>query len=276
MSEKPLVSVVSTLYNYRDYVGDMISSVLNQTHDNWELIIYDDASTDNPQEVIEPFIEAEKVRGTNRIKYFRGEENRGYSYGKNFGITRTAGRYIVMIDADDFLTSNGIADRLEYLQGHPDRLWCHGKVYGYHNGQLDPKDGERRASLIRNKHEQDRIKLINGYHWRFIHAQSIMVTREFHMKLGLYDRSLPFSSDNEMFRRALHAGVIPGFVDSFVSAYRVHGEQMHKSKYKKKCGQVIRKKIEEDTRRRVEEGITADNTELWNSETYGFDEHGDV
>lgn len=246
----PLISVVSTLYNYRKYVCDMVNSVLNQIYPNWELIIVDDGSTDIPGEVLEPYLKDK------RIQYIRFDDNHGYSFAKNEGIIRTKGDYIVMIDADDLLTRNSLQVRYEALKNFPEKLWCHGKVYSLDfDGELRTSDAERREKLIENE--------ADSYHHRFIHSQSVMIRPEFHKILGLYDESLRFSSDNEMFRRAIKFNIIPLYVREFVSIYRLHKKQMFRSDFKKRNIKTIKQKILNLVQLRYEEGINRENTRLW-------------
>lgn len=257
-TEKPnvLVSVVTTLYNYRDYIGELIDSVKAQTYQNWELVIIDDASTDNPAEVIEKYL------SDSRIRYFRFEQNQGYSKAKNEGIVQSKGAFIVMIDADDLLTPNSIQDRVNMLMGNPQALWCHGDVYDlYPDGKTDVRASEKRK-LLRAEMLRDGKHLDREYHHRLIHAQGIMVRRDFHKILGLYDESLRFSSDNEMFRRSIRFGVIPVFCPSFVAIYRHHLGQMSKSAEKQARLIKVKKVILAMVDRRFLEGINGHNTRL--------------
>ena len=253
-----LVSVVSTLYNYRDYVVDMIRSVQCQIHKNWELIIVDDASTDNPLETIEPFYE------DCRVRYIRLPKNRGYSYAKNVGIRASKGEHIVMIDADDLLYDEySISYRLEALLNHPEKLWCHGDSVNLEpSGNICTTSNARMKRRERRKRMAEDGTLEKEYSHRLIHSQTIMVCREFHKKLGLYDENFWCSSDNEMFRRALRFVVTPYYIADIVSLYRIHPNQMHRSPEKRKIIVELKKRIIADVERRFQEGITASNTLL--------------
>jgi len=255
---QPLVSVVSTLYNYRDYVIDMIHSVQNQIHTNWELIIVDDASTDNPLETISPYLAG------SRLQYLPLLENHGYSYAKNVGIRASRGEYIVMIDADDLLYDEySITYRLEALLKYPEKLWCHGDSVNLEpSGDICTTSNARMKRSERRKRMKADGTLETGYSHRLIHSQTIMVCREFHKKLGLYDENLWCSSDNEMFRRALRFGIIPCYIADIVSLYRIHPNQMHRSPEKRKIITELKKQIITDVERRFQEGINASNTPL--------------
>lgn len=252
-----LISIVVTLFNYKCYIKDLIESVLKQTHQNWELVIVDDGSTDVPMSVIEPYLKDEQ------IKYIKFAENKGYSAAKNEGIRNTSGNYIVMIDADDMLTENSLEIRYEALKNNPDKLWCHGEALVMGKGKGLSECSMDWKKKFRKKLLDDGMDLTKEYHHRLIHAQSVMVTRQLHKQIGLYDETLRFSSDNEMWRRVIRFGIIPAHVKEPVAIYRVHGERMSRSGYKKKRSRKVKDKIIKDVEKRYAEGINQNNTILW-------------
>ena len=93
-----MISVIMPLYNNEKYVIEAIKSVINQTYKNWELIIINDASTDNSENVVEKFLE-EQVDP--RIRFINLEENKGVSFARNLGIKESKGEYISFLDSDD-------------------------------------------------------------------------------------------------------------------------------------------------------------------------------
>jgi len=95
MSERtPTVSVIIPTYNRAHLVSRAIQSVLNQTYQDFEIIVVDDTSADNTEEVIKSFNDP-------RIRYMRHEQNRGGSAARNTGIKATKGEYIAFLDSDD-------------------------------------------------------------------------------------------------------------------------------------------------------------------------------
>lgn len=252
-----LVSIVTTLYNYKCFIGDLIDSVQKQMYENWELIIVDDASTDRPEEVIKPRLK------DRRIQYIRLEKNHGYSFAKNEGIIKSKGKFIAMIDADDRLTPNSIEGRYNLLVHSPNRLWCHANALLLgDNGKIYNHDADRRR--VNGEKIAKMGLFVNGYHHRLIHPQTIMVHRGFHEKLGLYDETLRFSSDNEMFRRAIRFNVIPLLCPEFVCLYRCHTfpVRMSRSEEKKKNMFAVKEYIVKIVEQRFAEGINESNTRL--------------
>jgi len=104
----PIVNILTTAYNSRDYIRDTISSVLNQTFQDWEWIIVDDGSTDDTAGII-------KKTGDGRIRYFRQErtglQRLSYSYNKALSYSR--GKIIAMLDHDDLWTRNKLRLQVE-------------------------------------------------------------------------------------------------------------------------------------------------------------------
>ncbi len=102
LSEKPLVSVWMTNYNYADFLEDSISSVLNQTYSNFELIVCDDGSTDNSLEIIKRYINKD-----NRIKLIK-KENAGIAAALNDIHKVSKGQIICFLDSDDYFSETKI------------------------------------------------------------------------------------------------------------------------------------------------------------------------
>lgn len=119
ITNAPLISVVMPCYNNGTYVGQAIESVLKQTYDNWELIIVNDGSTDNSEEVINQYAQTER-----RLHYIK-QENRGVSAARNRGAQAAKGEFICFLDADDWLAPICIQKAVDNYQKHPDcRLFC--------------------------------------------------------------------------------------------------------------------------------------------------------
>ncbi|MBQ1496494.1 MAG: glycosyltransferase family 2 protein, partial [Bacilli bacterium] len=101
MSNK--VSVIVPVYNAQKYLGDSISSLINQTYKNLEIIIIDDASLDNSKEIIKKYASLDK-----RIRPIYSEINQGVSKSRNIGLRTYTGDYVFFMDADDYIKENTI------------------------------------------------------------------------------------------------------------------------------------------------------------------------
>lgn len=109
MKKDPLVSIVIPVYNRSKTIRRAILSVSNQAYKNIELIIVDDASTDNTPKIIKNYINKNK---TLTITYLRVKKNMGVVSARAEGIKRAKGEYIAFLDSDDELTPNSISDRI--------------------------------------------------------------------------------------------------------------------------------------------------------------------
>jgi len=215
------VSVITTLYNYKNYIGECVKSFLKQNFDASEMIIVDDASIDNPYEVIKKY-------ESDRVKYIKLDKNKGYSHAKNIGIKGCKSDILVMLDADDMLTFNSLEIRYKKLQ----------KGYDFVHGPcLDMKEGR---VLVRNRLWD--IWLKKGT-WKEVHAQGVMLKKDIHCKIGLYDESLWCKSDREFFARVFNHGFKIGVVKEDVAFYRRHKKQMHRSKEKLKINDLLQKEV---------------------------------
>ena len=99
MSDAPEVSVVSAVYNCAPYIADAIRSLQYQTLEAWELLLVDDASTDDTVAVAEAM-----AREDARIRIIRRETNGGPAAARNAGIAEARGRWISIFDADDLMS----------------------------------------------------------------------------------------------------------------------------------------------------------------------------
>lgn len=117
----PTVSVIIPSYNHERFIEECIQSVLNQTFQDFEIIITDDASIDRTVELIEQFKDS-------RIKLFRHLKNKGASIATNNCITHAQGKYIAMLSSDDAWYPEKLAIQVEYLEQHPEIRAVFGKV----------------------------------------------------------------------------------------------------------------------------------------------------
>ena len=92
--KSPKISVIVTTYNRAHMVGETVDSILNQTFKDFELIIVDNDSTDNTEEVIKSYKDE-------RIKYFKNQNNGIIAINRNYGIAKACGEYIAFCDDDD-------------------------------------------------------------------------------------------------------------------------------------------------------------------------------
>jgi len=238
---QPLVSIIVTLYNYEKYIDECIASCLRQTHDNLEIIVVDDCSTDSSLDVVSCFHGDHK-----NVKIISFEHNHGYAHAKNAGIRKSKGEFIVLVDADDVLLPTGIALRLNGFAGSPEVDLVHGLALRWYGGN-DTRGYNKKT---------------------YVHAQGRMYRRSVYDRFGGYYEGLRSMSDKEyVYRLGVHPdSPLPRLVKDKkiktpVALYRKHEDQMHKVRRENpKRNSKIKKMFKTRIKQLKREGITRENT----------------
>ena len=103
-----LVSIVMPSYNTAKYIGDSIDSVINQTHTNWELLIVDDCSTDNTEEVVASY-------NDERIRFIKKDKNSGAAESRNIALREAKGKWIAFLDSDDTWEKEKLEKQISFM-----------------------------------------------------------------------------------------------------------------------------------------------------------------
>lgn len=114
MNKQPLISVLIANYNNAKYISGAIKSIYSQTYQNWEIIIVDDASTDNSQQIYDMYVDDK------RIKVYKNEKNHGVAFTRKRLIDVANSEYMCFLDPDDELTPNALEDHMSVHLTHPE------------------------------------------------------------------------------------------------------------------------------------------------------------
>lgn len=107
-----LVSIIMPSYNTANYIAASIQSVLDQTYQNWELLLVDDCSTDDTDAVVAPFL------SDARIRYLKNDRNSGAAISRNRALREAKGRWIAFLDSDDLWYPTKLEAQLKFMQSH--------------------------------------------------------------------------------------------------------------------------------------------------------------
>ncbi|TYB33573.1 MAG: glycosyltransferase family 2 protein [Flexistipes sinusarabici] len=132
-----LVSVITPSYNSAKFISQTIESVLAQTYENWEMIIVDDASPDNSNDIIENYCEKDS-----RIKLIKLERNSGPAVARNRAIEKAKGRYMAFLDADDLWKPEKLEKQLVFM-------YDNGCSFSYSFYETMNEEGKRLYKIIR-------------------------------------------------------------------------------------------------------------------------------
>ena len=125
--EAGLVSIIMPSYNTAPYIKQTIQSVLDQTYANWELIIVDDCSTDNTNEVVDTIKDC-------RIHYLKNEKNSGAAISRNKALREAKGQWIAYLDSDDLWMPEKLEKQIKFMEEN-------GYVFSYTNYEEIDVDG---------------------------------------------------------------------------------------------------------------------------------------
>lgn len=189
MTNSADVTVVITTYNREKLLGRAIDSVLAQTYPHWELVIIDDASTDNTAELVQSYSDK-------RIRYIRHPENRGSSASLNTGILSSQKKYICILDSDDEYVPTHLEKHVNLIKNSPPEV---GFVY-CRIGELQPDGSLKPAHFNLVRGQAYKQALWQGY---LAQMASLLVKRECFDAVGVFDTQFPcFKDDDICFRLA--------------------------------------------------------------------------
>lgn len=106
-----LVSIITPAYNAAAYITETIESVLAQTYPNWEMLIVNDCSKDNTEEIVQSYAKKDK-----RIKLINLKQNSGAATARNTAIQNAKGRYIAFLDSDDLWKKEKLQKQIQFMQ----------------------------------------------------------------------------------------------------------------------------------------------------------------
>lgn len=128
------VSVVCPSYNAEKYIGLTIQSILDQSEQDFEIIVVDDCSSDKTVEIVKSF-------NDKRIRLFVNNENKGAAYSRNFALRHAIGEYIAFLDADDLWTPEKLEHQLKFMEENK-------YAFSYTKYEEIDDDGNRVGKLI--------------------------------------------------------------------------------------------------------------------------------
>lgn len=219
-----LVTIIMPVYNGLPYVVEAIDSILNQTYQNIEFIVINDASTDNSLQILEKY--------KNKLTIINNEENLGIYGTMNKGIEIATGEYIAIYHADDIYLPTMVEKEVAFLDTYPD---C-GAVFC--SDIFVDKDGKEYERLnlppeVSGGKPLDYKTIINAeltYKNIFLVCPTCMIRKAVHEKIGTYNQTVyKNSADLEMYMRISKSYTI-GILEEYLFLYR-HGHGNSSQRY---------------------------------------------
>jgi glycosyltransferase involved in cell wall biosynthesis len=223
VSRDPLVSVLVPLFNQAHFVSECLDSIAQSHYPNLEIVVINDASTDDSHDVVQRWREKNTRRP---FKYLQHSVNCGVCKTLNDGLQIAEGEFIALLASDDVLLANGIRDRVTFLNEHPDKLAVFGDCHVidilgakmFESGILEYAHMPKELLQI-----DELILYVLVFDWA-LPGPGFMARREMYRQVGFYDEELPID-DWDMYLRVAATGHL-GFLPMFVAKYRVHPKSM--------------------------------------------------
>ena len=208
----PKVSVIIPTFNRASILSRAVKSVLAQTYRNFELILVDDASSDDTEQVIRDFVDE-------RITYYRHDHNGGASAARNTGLNNIRGEYVAFLDDDDEWLPSKLAEQVRVLETAPPEV---GMIYCW----MDYFDTEGR--LIAEVHPT-----LRGYVFeqildrqRLAGCPTLLVRASVVKEIGGFDERLRRGNDGDFIRRVCLKYQVDVVPKVLVRVHEGHGAQI--------------------------------------------------
>lgn len=202
----PKVSVIIPTYNHANYIAAAIQSVLDQTYQDFEIIVVDDASTDQTDKVMSQFDDP-------RIMYLVHKKNRYAAATRNTGIRASSGEYIAFLDADDFIHPAKLQTQIAFLEENPSI----GLTY---NSRIEIDQSGAPLSIAPAPLVVTLSDLVVGYPYG---PSDVVMRKDWALRVGMFDESFVFhGEDPDFFMRLALNGCQMAGVNRFLNYRRLH------------------------------------------------------
>ena len=190
----PTISVIIPAYNRAVFLKEALESVFAQTYTNYEVIVIDDGSTDNTEDVVSKLL-AEQPETADKVRYIK-QANAGVSAARNHGIFEASGEWIAFLDSDDLWFPEKLEKQMAFLDEHPTAGAVCGLTYHYQDGQIQKnKDG----MILYHPHPLDRATSVLPFELfatqYYVDTCSVLVRKTVLYKAGLFECGIKIGED---------------------------------------------------------------------------------
>lgn len=204
----PTVSVLMPVYNTAQYLKEAMDSMLAQTFSDFELIVLNDCSPDNAEEILDSYIDSRIVR-------YRGEKNRGLANVLNVGMDMARGKYIARMDSDDISSPTRLETQVKYLEEHPevDLCSCGMQLFGAKEG------------IWTRTSDPEKVKIEALFFSPILHASSVWRKESFDKYQLRFRQEMVPAEDYDLWCRGLAKGIKMVNLPQSLYLYRIRPNQ---------------------------------------------------
>lgn len=208
--KKPLVSIIIPTYNVENYIEIAIESALNQTYSNIEIIIIDDKSTDNTLNIIK-----KKYLNHPKIQIVEKDRNLGPSNSRNIGIEVSKGKYIALLDSDDYYRKDKIEKQVSFMEKNEDITLSSTYLQCFN----------LQNNIIKFPLKFSEIKDVQLIGCPIAHPALIVKSSFLKEKKIYYDEKLRYAEDYDFVTRIIEKGAKLETLPQTLYYYRISGNQ---------------------------------------------------
>lgn len=229
-----LASFVVSVYNDGKYLSEAIKSILSQTYQDLELLIFDDASTDNSLDIIRSFSDS-------RIRFYHSDDNKGKSYGINYMVENFArGKYILMMDSDDISEKTRAEEQIQFLLSHREYIAVGSNIdVLWEDEEVKSLAEEKKSWFSRAPDEVDGL-ILQGM---TVPGPTITLKRDDFLKVGGLSVDYKAALDYEFLLRLTEHGRVYK-IPKDLYRYRIHRKQMSLARKPFQFESALRAKVE--------------------------------
>ena len=213
INQNPLVSVIINCHNGEEFLDNCIISVLNQTYKNWEIIFFDNNSSDKSSKQIKSYKDQ-------RIKYFRSNKTYTLYKARNLAVSKSNAEFITFLDVDDWWVKTKLEEQIIFFLSNPSLDIIYSNLYLFFQKNLSKKIFIKK---IKNKNITQ--NLVNKFEMPILTS---MIKREFFKKVK-FNNNFTIIGDLDFFIRASTMGKIKG-IKKPLAYYRYHENNLSKKK----------------------------------------------
>jgi len=212
MKNTPLVSIIMNCFNGEQFLQEAINSVYGQSYSNWEIIFWDNASTDNSSSIAKSYDE--------RIRYYLASKTTPLGEARNFALNKANGLYVAFLDCDDIYLTDKLEQQVKFMQSK-DYAMCYGSV-----AVIDESGREIKKYIVKNKSGNVFSSLLRHYE---INMQTVMLKREFLTSNQLsFNVNMSFCPDHNLFMTIASKADV-GVISDVISKYRIVSNSLSKN-----------------------------------------------
>lgn len=224
------VTIIINCFNGENFINDCISSVLVQSYTNWELVFWDNLSTDNTAKILKKFKDK-------RIKYFKASKHTNLPNARNLALNKAKSDLIAFLDIDDMWHKDKLKYQVAEINKNKNFSFCYTKTKELYKNLQPPK----KNNLILNKINsfffsaklKDRLLMSN-----FIYFSSVLINMNSLNGKKLFNDSYQQAEDYDLLLKLSSAGKVI-YIDKELTTYRIHNNNLTTTQYSKSFSESL-------------------------------------